>query len=295
MRDLDRDLQAPRRRGHGVSAAGLAAALILFACTVALAHWVEIRTVHKQQSANPAAVQTPRAPSSESGRAPRPAAQAPVEALTLEPVAEPATAPRRAHRAPNVRSLWHRSVARDPAYRNDVTVETPDSDRCSAAPPVLPAAKSAAAPHTAPASSNPSQPGPRRSAPAKPGASDAAAPATVNIKPPAQNNPAIKTPKSTKPVPAAPDTVVRAPASSDASEPFYTVRLNKADSKYLADVVSDTLKKQGFETRTVPSGDGSFYVKVGDYNFRYAAENAKKQLNDLGFNEAYIEEKTAAR
>lgn len=84
----------------------------------------------------------------------------------------------------------------------------------------------------------------------------------------------------------------RTPAPPAASgQPAYALTLKPTSSKYLADTVSDTLHSHGFENaRTVDSGDGTYSVHVGEFNFRYAAENARQQLNTLGFSEAEVSE-----
>ena len=275
------DLEPGRGARRGINATGILAVLVLFTAATVLGNWADGRLQAPQPAAKPRASGAPRTASQTSGK---------TQTLTLEPerVPEPSA---------------HEQAADEPAQPAPRDSAQFENSLVITDAPVKPARQSApviSRPAAAPGTS--SRPSPARSVspPAPPQAAasvKSAAPAPVPL---AQSNPAMK-PASSKPsavsAAAAPDTVVRVkpPANASASDPFYSVRLNKAESKVLADVVADTLKKHGFDdAAAVRTPDGQYSVKVGDFNFRYAAENAKKQLQDLGFQETYIEEKTVA-
>jgi hypothetical protein len=274
------DLEPGRSARRGINATGILAVLVFFAASIVIGNWADGRLQAPRPAAKPRASGAPQAASQSSGK---------VQTLTLEPERVPETsAQEQAADEPA------QAAPRDSAqYENNLVIT--DAPVKPARQPAPAASPSAAAPAAS------SRPSPARSVspPAPPQAAAAVKSASPAPKPPAQSNPAMK-PASSKPTAvsaAAPDTVVRVkpPANASASDPFYSVRLNKAESKVLADVVADTLKKHGFDdAAAVRTPDGQYSVKVGDFNFRYAAENAKKQLQDLGFQETYIEEKTVA-
>jgi len=109
---------------------------------------------------------------------------------------------------------------------------------------------------------------------------------------------AVKLPISGQKIP---DTYVKVdappPATGKETAPeWYTVKLKPVPSKNLADATASGLRQRGFvESQAVAGPNGTYYVKIGGYGFRNAAEDAKKQLGALGFTDAHIDEKTVAK
>lgn len=94
-----------------------------------------------------------------------------------------------------------------------------------------------------------------------------------------------------------PENVEKVEASSlrGGAIPWYSVRTGYTDSKVRADILCDVLIGQGFHAaETVAEDDGTFFVSVGRYKFRYEAEDAAKEVG-LSINlDARIHEKTVA-
>lgn len=78
--------------------------------------------------------------------------------------------------------------------------------------------------------------------------------------------------------------------------PWYSVRVGYTDSKARADILRDVLIQQGFiKAETNTAGDGNYYVSLGDYMFRYQAEDVAGQIKSRTSMEPQIFEKTVAK
>ena len=78
--------------------------------------------------------------------------------------------------------------------------------------------------------------------------------------------------------------------------PWYSVRVGYTDSKTRADILRDVLSQQGFiKAQTLAAGDGNFYVSLGDYMFRYQAEDVAENIRKKTSMEPQIYEKTVAK
>lgn len=85
------------------------------------------------------------------------------------------------------------------------------------------------------------------------------------------------------------------PVANDNAPEWYTVKLKPVSSKNLADALATGLRARGFVSSSpVDNGNGTYSVKVAGFAYRNAAEKTKQQLNDIGFTDAQIEEKTTA-
>jgi len=77
---------------------------------------------------------------------------------------------------------------------------------------------------------------------------------------------------------------------------WYSVQVGFTDSKVRADVLKDVLLQQGYDqAKTVNAGNGTYYVALGDYRFRYQAEEAAEIVKEKTNLTARIHEKTVAR
>jgi len=80
------------------------------------------------------------------------------------------------------------------------------------------------------------------------------------------------------------------------SIPWYSVRVGYTDSKVRADILRDVLAQQGFiKAQTLPAGDGNFYVSLGDYMFRYQAQDVADSIKKKTSLDPQIFEKTVAK
>ncbi len=78
--------------------------------------------------------------------------------------------------------------------------------------------------------------------------------------------------------------------------PWYSVRVGYTDSKVRADILRDVLAQQGFvKAETKKSDDGNYYVSLGDYMFRYQAEDLASTIREKTAMEPQIQEKTVAK
>jgi hypothetical protein len=78
--------------------------------------------------------------------------------------------------------------------------------------------------------------------------------------------------------------------------PWYSVRVGYTDSKTRADILRDVLAQQGFiKAQTQAAGDGNYYVSLGDYMFRYQAEDIADNIKKKTSMEPEIFEKTVAK
>ncbi len=78
--------------------------------------------------------------------------------------------------------------------------------------------------------------------------------------------------------------------------PWYSVRVGYTDSKARADILRDVLVQQGFiKAETRAAGEGNYYVSLGDYMFRYQAEDVAGQIKTRTSMEPQVFEKTVAR
>ncbi len=77
---------------------------------------------------------------------------------------------------------------------------------------------------------------------------------------------------------------------------WYSVRVGYTDSKVRADILRDVLREQGFpKADTVNGGDGTYFVSLGDFNYRYQAEQVSDSVKDRTSLLPMIHEKTVAK
>jgi hypothetical protein len=104
----------------------------------------------------------------------------------------------------------------------------------------------------------------------------------------------------------APGRIVEAPPAVEKVDPktindpsaamWYSVRVGYTDSKVRADILRDVLREQGFpKADTVNGGDGTYFVSLGDFNYRYQAEQVSDSVKDRTSLAPIIHEKTVAK
>lgn len=77
---------------------------------------------------------------------------------------------------------------------------------------------------------------------------------------------------------------------------WYSVRAGYTDSKVRADILRDVLKDQGYATaETVSTGQNTYFVTLGDYQYRYQAEEVADGVKQKTGLIPRIYEKTVAK
>lgn len=77
---------------------------------------------------------------------------------------------------------------------------------------------------------------------------------------------------------------------------WYSVRAGYTDSKVRADILRDVLKDQGYATaETVSTGQNTYFVTLGDYQYRYQAEEVADGVKQKTGLIPQIYEKTVAK
>jgi len=97
-------------------------------------------------------------------------------------------------------------------------------------------------------------------------------------------------------VPGTVEKISRPEETEGKSIPWYSVRVGYTDSKMRADILRDVLKEQGFITaETVSTADGTHYVSLGDYGYRYQAEQVAESVKEKTGLIPQVYEKTVAK